>query len=252
MKVLNVKEIWEDLRFFLLRLRALSVSKSFELDEGFCVSTNNEFENWIYYPGRVREIETVKTAMNFFAQRGETFMWPVYDGGCEVLESAGLLNAGHLEAMKLNPEKTATTLANSSVTITPVTSTELAQRWARLEWSAFEYGGCEPTREYEALVEAFLNDRENFEMFIAELDGSDAGAFMITKEPELTGVYYFATVPEFRRKGVAAAMMNEICRRSQGKKIVLQATPSGRPFYGAFGFEDVGKIEVYSTQADIF
>ena len=244
-----MREIWEDLRFFISRLRTLSVSKSLELDEGFCVSTNNEFENWIYYPARVREIETVKTAMNFFAKRGESFMWPVFDGGGEVLESAGLLHAGHLEAMSLEPANAVTSRVNNSVIIKPATS---AERWASCEWSAFEYGDGEVSAEYLALVKAFLNDNENFSLYIAELEGVDAGAFLTTNEPDLTGVYYFATVPCFRRKGVAAAMMNEIRKLSQGRKIVLQATPSGVPFYSAFGFEDLGKIEVYSTQADIF
>ena len=244
-----MREIWQDLRFFISRLRLLSVSESLELDEGFCVSTNNEFENWVYYPARVRDVETVRAAMNFFAGRGETFMWPVFDGGCEVLEAAGLLHAGHLEAMSLNPENAVTNRVNESVIIKPATS---AKRWASCEWSAFEYGESGVSGEYFALVKALLKDTENFSLYIAELEGVDAGAFLTTNEPELMGVYYFATLPDFRRRGVASAMMKEICKLSNGKKIVLQATPSGVPFYNSFGFEDLGKIEVYSTEADIF
>ena len=43
---------------------------------------------------------------------------------------------------------------------------------------------------------------------------------MLVDEPDSTGVYYFATIPEMRRKGVARSMMNEICRLSRGKKIL--------------------------------
>ena len=249
-----MNEVWEDLKFFLGRLRALKVSESIALGKsgGFCVSTNNKFENWVYFPERVRDIETVNTAVTFFRERDMSFMWPLYDGGCEFLERSGLLYAGNLEAMSLNPSNAKTERVNSSVTFRAVTSHEEAEEWARCEWSAFEYGDGEVSGEYYALARAFCDDSENLSMYIAELEGHDVGAFLVTREPELMGVYYFATKPEFRRRGIAASMMNEVCRISGGKKIVLQATPSGVPFYKAFGFEDMFPIPVYSTESDIF
>ena len=247
-----INDVWEDLRFFAEHLRNLPVSESIALGNngGFCVSTNNEFENWVYFPETVRDIETVRTAMTFFGRRKETFMWPVYDGGDKALKGAGLLHAGHLEAMSLEPTHAERDRVNPSVKMRAVTCETFGQ-WANCEWSAFEYGEGEPSAEHLALVKAFSND-ESMSMYIAEIDGHDAGAFLVTHEVELMGVYYFATKPEFRRKGVAASMMNEICSLSGGRKIVLQATPSGVPFYRAFGFEDLGAIEVYSTRADIF
>ncbi|MBQ2617509.1 MAG: GNAT family N-acetyltransferase, partial [Synergistaceae bacterium] len=167
-----------------------------------------------------------------------------------ILEAAGLLHAGHLEAMSLEPTHAVRDRVNPSVKMRAVTRETFVQ-WANCEWSAFEYGEGEPSAEYLALVKAFSSD-ESMSMYIAEIDGHDAGAFLVTDEVELMGVYYFATKPEFRRKGVAASMTSEICRLSGGRKIVLQATPSGVPFYRAFGFEDLGAIEVYSTRADIF
>ena len=74
---------------------------------------------------------------------------------------------------------------------------------------------------------------------------------MLTHGENVTGVYYFATLPKFRRKGIARAMMSEICRLSSGKTIVLQATPSGVPFYKNFGFEELFTIPVYSNENDI-
>ena len=247
-----MSDVWEDLRFFAEHLRNLPVSESIALGNngGFCVSTNNEFENWVYYPETVRDIETVKRATTFFGRRKETFMWPVYDGGNNILEAAGLLHAGHLEAMSLEPTHAVRDRVNPSVKMRAVTRETFVQ-WANCEWSAFEYGDGEPSAEYLELAKAFSKD-ESMSMYIAEIDGHDAGAFLVTHEAELMGVYYFATKPEFRRKGVAASMMSEICRLSGGRKIVLQATPSGVPFYSAFGFEDLGAIEVYSTRADIF
>lgn len=242
----------DSLRFFAEHLRNFRVSESLALGNrgGFCVSTNNEFENWVYYPERVKDIETVNMAAGFFRERGETFMWPVYDGGDEILAEAGLLHAGHLEAMSFDPSRSVTNRGNNAVTLRAITR-EASGEWARCLWSAFAYGDGEPSREYCALVEALCDD-VSMSLYVAELDGHDAGGFLLTDEPGLTGVYYFGVRPEFRRRGVASAMMSGICGLAGGKKIVLQSTPEGVPFYEAFGFEDWGAIEVYSTVADIF
>ena len=140
-------------------------------------------------------------------------------------------------------------IITNTVIIKPATS---AKRWASCEWSAFEYGESGVSGEYFALVKALLKDTENFSLYIAELEGVDAGAFLTTNEPELMGVYYFAVKPELRRKGIARAMMSEICRLAEDKKIVLQSTPMGRKFYRNFGFSELFMIPVYSTTDDIF
>ena len=75
-------EVWENLRFFTTRLKALAVSESLPLgNEGFCVSTHTDYENWVYLPERVTSPEVVRKVLDFFGKRGEAFMWPVYDGG---------------------------------------------------------------------------------------------------------------------------------------------------------------------------
>ena len=247
-----MNDVWRDLKFFAEHLRRLPVSESIALgtEGGFCVSTGCEFENWVYFPEHVNDTDTVNMAAGFFRDRGETFMWPVYDGGGEVLAEGGLLHAGHLEAMSLDPTRAVTSRGNPAVTFRAV-DRETSWTWARCAWTAFEYGDGEPDGEYFALVEALCDDGD-MSLYVAELGGHDAGTFLVTEKAGLMGVYYFATRPDFRRRGVASAMMNEICRLSGGRKIILQATPSGVPFYENFGFDDLGAIEVYSTVADIF
>ena len=245
--------IWEDLKFFLTRLTYLSVSESMKLGDngGFCVSTNCASENWIYYPERITGMKTVKEAVKFFADRNISFMWPVYDGGQEILTEAGLLYAGDLAAMSLEPANISPDTDNN-ITFEPVITPEQSREWAVTAWHSFG-GGIDDTPEnYFALVDAFRHDGENLSLYLARNDGKCAGTFLITHEAALMGVYYFAVVPEIRRKGIARAMMNEVCRLSGGKKIVLQATPSGRPFYRSFGFDELFMMPVYSTESDIF
>lgn len=241
--------IWEDLKFFLTRLRHLEISDSLPLEEGFCVSTRCESENWVYYPHDITSPELVNEAVKFFQARGESFMWPVYEGGGDVLKACGLLYAGSLWAMTLEPEGHVP--GGSDVAFEHVDTSEQSRRWADTAWRSFGGEGDTPSNYY-ALVEALMNDQENMSLYLAVCEGEDAGTFLITREAELTGIYYFAVLPKMRRRGIAGAMMNEICGLSEGKRLVLQATPMGLKFYRKFGFEELFAMPVYSTEEDIF
>jgi GNAT superfamily N-acetyltransferase len=74
------------------------------------------------------------------------------------------------------------------------------------------------------------------------------------------GVYYFAVLPEERRKGVGKAMIDKILRiASEGTSdfpalgfVVLQATPDGTRFYASQGFDTLFPIPLYSLSDDIY
>ena len=149
--------------------------------------------------------------------------------------------------MRLDPTKAQP--AHEGVTFERVTS-ELADEWSATAWRGF--GGEDDAPEnYCRFVRALVDDAENLSLHLAKFDGKSAGVFATTNEPERVGVYYFATVPELRRKGIASSMMSEICRLSAGRKIVLQSTPMGVKFYCSFGFDELFRIPVYSTDKDI-
>ena len=238
-----------NMKFFMERLKNLPSSESLTLGDsgGFCVSTRTEEENWIYFPERVNDSETVRKAAEFFRERNETALWPVFDGGNEILTEGGMFHDRQLRAMSLDSGCSVSIRGNESVTFKAVTTREDSLRWAKSAWLGFDYGGDEPSEDYCEFAGNLTGCRD-FVVCVSVLNGRDAGTFIaVNDDAGLTGVYYFAVIPEMRRKGVAVSMMNEIRRLSQGKKIVLQATESGVPFYSAYGFKDLGGIDVYST-----
>ena len=247
MKTSNI--IWQDIEFFLTRLKNLPVSKSLPLDEkngGFCVSTGCSFESWVYYPARVTDPEMVKNVMKFFDDEKISFMWPVYNGGERILEECGLVFAGNLTAMSYTPPQNLNPESNLRVYETDSVA------WAQTAWHGFGGEAFGTPMNYYNLVEALFNDKDNLKLYLTECEGENVGTFLTTLEKDLIGVYYFATIPEYRRQGVARVMMNEICKLAYGKTIVLQATPAGLPFYKKFGFEELFLIPIYSTESDIF
>ena len=244
--------IWEDLKFFVDTLKSLPVSEALTLSENgsYCVSTNTGFENWVYCPEREITPEMADKAVRFFGGRGEVFMWPVYDGGSEILENAGLVYAGDLTAMCIDSAKIALGRENGAVKVEEVVSREAAGIWAETASRGFGEDGEAP-EGCRKFVEALCGERERVRLYLAKYEEEYAGTFLLTEWRGKAGVYYFAVRPEFRRKGIAREMMREICRLSAGKKIVLQATPMGRKFYLAFGFDELFRIPVYSTDSDI-
>ncbi len=235
---------WEELGFFLTRLKNLSVSKSITLGDkdGFCVSTGCDIESWVYYPERVKDSSIVESVIKFFKDEKISFMWPLYDGGEKFLEDAGLLYAGSLTGMIYEPEK------SDSI---PEFQKLNPDDWAQTAWHGFGGGVDDVPANYFALVRNF-NDAPEFSLHAHKTGENYDGTFMLVNEPDSTGVYYVATVPEMRRRGVANAMLKEICKLSNGKKILLQATPMGLPFYKNFGFKELCRIPVYSDSNDVF
>ena len=248
--------IWEELKFFVNTLKGLHVSINLELSEKtFCVSTRTYSENWVYFPEGIINPEAVNMAVNFFRERDEEFMWPVYSGGRELLEGAGLIYAGDLAAMMLKPERVSISDYRPDVKIF---RSDDPEEWAITSWLGFGGSDEDFPENYRVFVKALSEAGERISLYSAKYDGENAGVFALTNECEVMGVYYFAVVPDFRRKGIARAMMSEICRYALSsevrspKRIVLQSTPMGHEFYSNFGFTDLFKIPVYSTESDIF
>ena len=60
------------------------------------------------------------------------------------------------------------------------------------------------------------------------------------------GVYAVGTVPEFRRRGYALALVEHVLAESRGRGATtasLQSTTMGQPLYARLGFEAVGRYE---------
>ncbi len=236
---------WNEFSFFLTQLKNLPVSKNIELENGgFCVSTGCSMESWVFYPERIYNADVVETVTEFFKDEKISFMWPVYDGGEKFLEDSGLKYAGSLTGMIYDPENSASECEISKINFN-------FKDWARTAWCGFGGKEDEISEKYFELVEAF-DKNPKFSLHLHKTENKFDGSFMLLDEPDSTGVYYFATVPEMRRRGIAFSMMKDICRLSRGKKIFLQSTPAGLPFYKKFGFKELCKIPVYSDSCDVF
>lgn len=216
--------IWEDLKFFLTSLKNLPVSESLILDDnkGFCVSTGCSLESWVFHPGHLRDSDIVKEILIFFSSRKISFFFPVYDANVKsekILGDCGLFCREIYTAMSFEAEKISSPEENSSIKFKHVTSSEISREWAETSWRGFG-GFGDVGKNYYRFIEALSNDRRNLSLYVAEYNSKNSGTFIITHEEKHTGVYYFADERDMQIITF--------------KKIVLQATQTGLPFYKKF------------------
>jgi hypothetical protein len=72
-----------------------------------------------------------------------------------------------------------------------------------------------------------------------------AGAWSLVEGGDC-GIFAVATVPQWRRRGLARALMQSVladAHRQGARTATLQSTPMGEPLYTSLGFEPVGRYE---------
>lgn len=84
------------------------------------------------------------------------------------------------------------------------------------------------------------------------IDGRIVGTAVVSLESDIAAVYFIATDPAFRRRGIATALTIETLRvaREAGHRIAtLQASSLGEPVYRRIGFQTVGRYRLFTFPA---
>jgi GNAT superfamily N-acetyltransferase len=219
-------------------------------------------ENWAFIPSHTLEKSSVSRARAFFNEQDLPFIWPVFPNAGRIyrqaLEEEGLSPRGELTAMVRTTrflKKTEQPLAFDRVA-----TKKDAAVWAETAWRAFDSPAGAPN-SFVSIAQGLFAE-SGFLLMIARRNAVPVGTFMLAAcGPNAgIGVYYFAALPEERRKGVGSAMMDKILRiASEGTSefpalgvVVLQATPNGARFYASQGFDSLFPIPLYSLSDDIY
>jgi ribosomal protein S18 acetylase RimI-like enzyme len=91
-------------------------------------------------------------------------------------------------------------------------------------------------------------DHPDFFRYVGFLHGQPVATSMAFLNSGVAGIYYVATIPEARRRGIGAMMtllpLLEAKRRGY-RAGILHATPMGYPVYRKIGFKDCCEYEIY-------
>ncbi|MEE1785844.1 GNAT family N-acetyltransferase [Streptomyces sp. SP17BM10] len=99
----------------------------------------------------------------------------------------------------------------------------------------------QPWKRGEAVPPRLLHDR-GCRVWLGRLDGTPAGACLTYDDGRATGVYWLATLPSARGRGVARAVMETALTAVRpDRPATLVATAAGEPLYRRLGFTDQGR-----------
>jgi len=252
-------EVVKNISFTLEAMAALKTSRSIFFGEGslaLATGTNSASENWAFFPpcaSRAIEEKVVKRVCAFFENLGQPFIWPLFPetaAAGRVLEEAGMKARGELLAMvcpKFSPEK------NNIIAPLTFEINKKTDAWAEVAWMAF--GSSAGVPDSFVRLARGLRDNKDFSLILAKRGDLPVGTVMLSLSGESAGIYYFATLPEERKKGVGDAMLHEASRLTFERgccALTLQATPMGAPFYASRGFKPLFGLPVYSFSEEVF
>ena len=86
------------------------------------------------------------------------------------------------------------------------------------------------------------------EILSGPMERKTVSTSMLLTAEGVAGLYFVATVPEARRRGVGFAVTQQplLEAREMGYRVgILQASKMGQPVYESLGFKEYGKFGVY-------
>ncbi|MFC3994599.1 GNAT family N-acetyltransferase [Nocardiopsis sediminis] len=78
-------------------------------------------------------------------------------------------------------------------------------------------------------------------VLLARSAGRAAAACVTYDSGAAVGVYWLATLPAYRSRGLGRAVMNAVRAAHPGRVLTLVATPDGAPLYASMGFAEVSR-----------
>lgn len=159
-------------------------------------------------------------------------------------ENRGLAIKGQLEIMNLKLEQVRNLPNESShVNIVKLLLGDDISKWVKGCSEAFGY-------EIDADVIQHLLKNSNASIFAYMIDGEIAGTAISYKTDNTLGIHQLGTTPNYRKMGVALALMEHILVQASNLRcelVSLQASKAGLHMYEKLGFKPLGKLTSYSA-----
>ena len=125
------------------------------------------------------------------------------------------------------------------------------EKWAEAVWTGFE--GKLPVPENYRNFVGYLRSCPDNQLYFLEENGVPLCSAMLHSTENTCGLYYFATRPEARRRGLAAKLMDSLrlTASHHSESLVLLATEMGAKMYKNYGFEELLRVPILSGSKNI-
>ncbi|WP_166361399.1 GNAT family N-acetyltransferase [Pseudomonas akapageensis] len=179
----------------------------------------------------IPSVESIKAVRQFYT--GRPYCW-LAEGHPSGLEDYGFLAATEFPEMLLSLDTYPSLTYSSKITVEEVSSDSQLQVWSATAVDSFGFDiTCFRDFFYPIIRVA------GCQPFLACYEGVPAATALIYNGQFEVGVYTMSTRVEFRRKGLASAVLAaalEVAKANGARCAVLYATEMGEPLYDRLGF----------------
>lgn len=218
------------------------------------VYTGTPVLNTIFAPQLAADIAdaAIESALDQFRQRGVTpaiILSPLSqpsDLG-DRLQKWGYVKAFDFQGMYLDLSALHTVAEPpSGFELREITTPSDLALWADTCCKGFSI----PPEQHEVFAQIMIDSatRAPYRHYLCFLEGVPVSTLCTIPADNTLGIYWVATTPEARRKGIAAATMTIVLEQAREKGhalATLQSTDSGHNFYKRLGFQDLYLESVY-------
>ena len=203
-------------------------------------------ENYaLFRPGATEE--ELSSVISFFGVRRLPFAVPVFPGlddkFCRTLSRHDIEKRHEYTAMSLPLAGVSRAWNGGLFQARPADKGSVAE-WGQTVWLGF--GDTGRADAQTAKHAAYLASCPANSLYYLKIDGSPVCAGLLHKSANCCGLYYFATPPEYRRRGYAGRLLAALAAKAAegADELVLLATSAGRPVYEKFGFQPLAPVPV--------
>jgi GNAT superfamily N-acetyltransferase len=241
--------VYENLRS-LLRAVGKFPGARYQAADGLTLcdaGVDDAYENYALLGPGCQTRDAIAFGLEFFARAARPHIWPLFPeidaGAGDLLEAAGLERREDFRAMTSDVRGARGANCDPAAAAELVSGEDDASRWARTAWRGFDSEDDPP----EQFVSNVILMARSYDFSLMRIGWETVG--MLFASGASCGIYYVATIPEARGRGLAGAIVEGLKSRAREigyDKTILLATPAGRHVYLKHGFEDGRAIRIYS------
>lgn len=216
--------------------------------EGHVHWVKNSATNWPnFIIGSTNEAEVKKITFEIEQKQLPPFWIMAVNDSSEqinLLEKAGFREVNRWEAMWLNRQM----LKKVAYTISNIEFNIVEQNDLMADWLAVVLPIMLPNKTIsEQIIEYWLND-ENYILILASENDKCVSAGMAFIDRNVAGIYFIATEPAYRGKGIASVLVAQLieeCFAKGVEEVVLHSSMAGKKMYEKMGFKPDGLISTF-------
>jgi GNAT superfamily N-acetyltransferase len=163
------------------------------------------------------------------------------------LQTADDVTAARMPVMVRAPGSLTPPAARQGVRIVAATAQDTLAQAERVIVEGFPMQALQPYKPGRSLPPLVLTV-PGWRVWLAYSDGEPAAACCTFDDGFTAGVYWLATLPEHRSRGLGRAVLTAALNACQDRPVSLVATKAGEPLYMSLGFQPVSTAAWYRRQ----